>query len=514
MSLIDEAAMGVADPSGVEHGVIIVGAGFAGIGTAIKLDELGIRDYHVIEEGDDVGGTWHWNRYPGVAVDIPSFSYQFSFAARTDWSRVYAPGAELRGYARDLVEKYGLRERMRFSTRIVGATFDEPNDRWLLLTGDGQTLTTRFLILATGILNRVRPVDIPGLDTFAGQTVHTARWNDSVQLAGKRVAVIGTGASAVQLIPAIAPEVAKLTVFQRTAIWCLPKFDGPLDGAPRKILERVTVTQRLVRALSQTLVELQFPLALHFPRFIPTAAIGERIGRRQLRRQVVDPGLREKLTPTYTLGCKRPSFHNSYLSTFNRDNVELETTSIARITERGIETTDGAQHEIDVLVLATGFRAFETGSMPPFQISGPDGTDLDRFWEQNRYQAYQGVSVSGFPNLFTISGPYGYNGASYFTLIENQLRHIGRVLGRVRNEGVTRVEVTAEANDRFMATMRSRRHHQVLVRGNCGSANSYYFDARGDSPFRVSPTPEVRWRSAHFDLDDYRFTGPRIGRPS
>jgi cation diffusion facilitator CzcD-associated flavoprotein CzcO len=501
-----------ADPLTAEHEAIVVGAGFAGIGTAIKLDELGIRDYLVIEEGDDVGGTWHWNRYPGVAVDIPSFSYQFSFAPRTDWSRVYAPGEELRGYARDLVDQYGLRERMRFSTRIVEATFDDTTDRWQLKTDGGETLTTRFVILATGILTRPRPVDIPGLASFAGQTVHTARWDASIQLAGKRVAVIGTGASAVQLIPAIASEVATLTVFQRTAIWCLPKFDGPLQGAPRKILRRVPVTQKVVRGLSQTLVELQFPLALHFPRLFPTAALGERIARRMLRKQVLDPELREKLTPDYTVGCKRPSFHNTYLSTFNRDNVELETAPIARITEHGIETTDGTQHEIGVLVLATGFKVFESGSMPPFPTSGAGGKDLDGFWKEHRYQSYQGVSVPGFPNLFTISGPYGYNGASYFTLIENQLRHIARVLGRARSNGVARVEVTREANDRFMATMRGRRHHQVLVRGNCGPANSYYFDAHGDSPFRVSPTAEARWRSSHFDLDDYLFTGASAPR--
>jgi cation diffusion facilitator CzcD-associated flavoprotein CzcO len=505
MSLIEQPTEVAGTPT-AEHEVIVVGAGFAGIGTAIKLGELGIQDYLVIEEGDDVGGTWHWNRYPGVAVDIPSFSYQFSFAPRSDWSRVYAPGEELRGYARDLVEEYGLREHLRFGTRITEARYDEQTDRWQLLTDAGETLMTRFVILATGILSRPRPVDIPGLDTFAGQTIHTARWDDGVQLTGRQVAVIGTGASAVQLIPAIAADVAKLTVFQRTPIWCLPKFNGPLKGAPRRILERVPVTQKIVRGISQTLVELQFPLALHFPRFFPVAAVAERIARRTLRHQVPDPVLREKLTPQYTVGCKRPSFHNSYLSTFSRDNVELETTPIARITASGIETTDGTQHEVDVLVLATGFKVFETGSMPPFPTSGVGGRDLDAFWTENRYQSYQGVSVPGFPNLFMISGPFGYNGASYFTLIENQLRHIGRVLGRARRESALRVEVKPEANDRYMATMRGRRHHQVLVRGNCGPAKSYYFDAQGDSPFRVSPTVEARWRSGRFDLDDYAFT--------
>jgi cation diffusion facilitator CzcD-associated flavoprotein CzcO len=503
--LYDEVMPEVAEPATATYEVIVIGAGFSGIGTAIKLDELGIHDYLVVEDGDDVGGTWHWNRYPGVAVDIPSFSYQFSFARRTDWSRIYAPGEELRGYALDLVREHGLRARMRFGTRIAGAAFDEGERRWHLRTEAGDELVARFVILATGALTRPKPVDIAGVDDFAGTTVHTARWDPDVDLGGKRVGVIGTGASAVQLIPAIAPDVEHLTVFQRTPIWCLPKVDGPLPRTLRRVLERVPGAQRLVRTISQTFVELSFPLALHFPRFVPTARIAERVARKTLADQVQDPDVRAKLTPDYSLGCKRPSFHNSYLSTFNRANVDLETTSIARITANGITTTDGAHHEIDVLVLATGFKVFETGSMPPFPTTGAAGTDLDTFWKENRFQAYQGVSVPDFPNLFTVFGPYGYNGASYFTLIENQLRHITRVLGEARRRGSTRVEVTREANDRFFRTMQGRRHHQVLVRGNCATANSYYFDANGDSPFRVSPTLEARWRSSRFDLADYHF---------
>lgn len=496
------------------HEVIVIGAGFAGIGTAIKLEEDGVRDYLLVEEGEDVGGTWHWNRYPGVAVDIPSFSYQFSFAPRTDWSRVYAPGEELRSYALDLVERYGLRPKMRFGTRIVAASFDELAHRWHLETADGETLVARHVIVATGLLTRPQTVGIPGVADFSGPTVHTARWDDDVELHDKRVAVIGTGASAVQLIPSIAPHVSRLTVFQRTPIWCLPKPDGPLAGLPRKVLERVPGAARAIRTVSQTGVELQFPLAVHFPRFVPTARLGERLARWLLKRQVEDPEVRAKLTPAYTLGCKRPSFHNSYLRTFNLPNVTLETSPIVRITETGVQTADGVTHEIDVLVLATGFKVFETGSMPPFPTRGVDGQDLDGFWKARRFQAYQGVSVPGFPNFFMISGPYGYNGSSYFTLIENQTKHISRVLGRARAQRATRVEVTPEANDRFMGSMRRRRPGQVLVRGTCGPANSYYFDARGDSPFRVSSTLEARWSSSRFPLDDYAYAGPGTDRGS
>ncbi|MCW3010457.1 MAG: monooxygenase [Solirubrobacterales bacterium] len=509
MTLVEARDSQPGEAPATTHEVVVVGAGFAGIGTAIKLQELGIRDYLVVEDGSDVGGTWHWNRYPGVAVDIPSFSYQFSFAPRTDWSRVYAPGEELRAYARDVVEQHGLRPRMRFSTSITRARFAEAEDRWHLTTDAGDELVARHVVLATGALTKPRPVEIAGVEDFRGETVHTARWDHDVELRGKRVAVIGTGASAVQLIAEIAPEVADLTVFQRTPIWCLPKLDGPISASTRKLLERVPGAARAVRAVSQALVELQFPLAAHFPRIVPSAAIAEKIARRMLAKQVHDPGVRAKLTPKYSMGCKRPSFHNTYLQTFNRPDVHLETTPIARVTATGVETTDGAHHEVDVLVLATGFKVFEPGTMPPFPVTGTGGLDLDAFWAEHRFQAYQGVSVPRFPNFFTVFGPYGYNGASYFTLIENQLRHITRVLGEARTRGATRIEVTEEANRRYFERMQERKKHSVLARGNCGPANSYYFDARGDTLFRSATTLEARYRSSRFPLTDYRFGAPR-----
>jgi cation diffusion facilitator CzcD-associated flavoprotein CzcO len=488
-----------------EHEVVVVGAGFAGIASAIKLDELGFHDYLVLEEGHGVGGTWYWNHYPGVAVDIPSFSYQYSFAPRPDWTRVYAPGDELRGYANDVVDRYGVRDRIRFGTLVTSAVFDEVSDRWRLRTGNGDEVIARHVVLATGAISRPKPVTIDGIDDFAGTTVHTARWNDTLDLRDKRVAVIGTGASAVQVIPAIAGAVAHLTVFQRTPIWCLPKPDSPIPAAVRRLFARVPGIRRSLRWLSQAYVELQFPLAIHYSRAVPTAAIAERAGRWMLKHQVKDPVLREKLTPRYTLGCKRPAFHNSYLKTYERSNVTLETTAISRITPTGVETVDGTHHEVDVIVLATGFKVFESGSMPPFPTQGTDGMDLDTFWAEQRYQAYHGVSVPKFPNFHIIFGPYGYNVASYFTLIENQLRHIGRLLGEARQRGASRVEVTSQANARFFASMQGRRHRQLLVRGNCAPANSYYFDRNGDSPFRAAPTAEVQWTSTRFPLTDYSF---------
>jgi cation diffusion facilitator CzcD-associated flavoprotein CzcO len=230
----------------------------------------------------------------------------------------------------------------------------------------------------------------------------------------------------------------------------------------------------------------------------------ELIGRWYLRREVRDPAIRQQLTPRYALGCKRPSFHNSYLSTFNRANVDLETAPISRVGKDHV-LVQGRRHRLDVLILATGFKVFEQGNMPPFAVTGRAGLDLESFWTQNRFQAYEGASVPGFPNFFTVLGPYAYNGASYFNLIETQSRHIVRCLAAARDRDATSIEISQEANDRYFQSMLARRGGQIFFQGSCSQASSYYFDAHGDVPFRASSSIEVDWRSRHFDLDDYRF---------
>ncbi|MFL6160544.1 MAG: flavin-containing monooxygenase [Marmoricola sp.] len=487
-----------------QHEVVVIGGGFSGIGAAILLDKAGFSDYLVLEEGDGVGGAWHWNTYPGVAVDIPSFSYQFSFEKLSTWSRVYAPGTELKEYAEHCVRKYGLADRIRLSSAVVDTSYDDATALWTVTTVNGERITTRFVVNATGVLTKPKPPAIPGLDTFTGETVHTARWDHDLDLRGKRVGVIGTGASAVQLIPAIADEVEHLTVFQRTAIWCLPKPDSAISGAARTVLARVPGAKALTRLASQTYVELTFPLAAHFHNPLHLATSGEKLARKALKEQVKDPVVREKLTPRYAVGCKRPSFHNSYLSTFNRDDVYLETDPIESITPTGIRTSSGTEHAIDVLVLATGFKVFERDNMPGFPCESR-GTDLGDWWVKNRAQAYEGVSVPGFPNMFSILGPYGYNGSSYFNLIETQMAHITRLLGEARKRGARAVEVKQDANDRYFASMLARRPRQVFTEESCALSNSYYFDENGDTPFRASTTIETMWRAGHFPLDDYEF---------
>jgi cation diffusion facilitator CzcD-associated flavoprotein CzcO len=485
---------------------LIVGAGFSGIGAAIKLDQAGFSNYLVIEAGDGVGGAWHWNTYPGIGVDIPSFSYQFSFEQSPHWSRTYAPGRELKAYAEHCVDKYGIRSRIRFNTKVVSAEFEDERALWRVHTDPGGEVTARFLVNATGVFTLPNLPDIDGVDSFAGVTMHTARWDHGQDLTGKRVAVIGTGASAVQVIPEIAPIAKHLTVFQRTAIWCFPKFDVPLPAAARWAM-RIPGGKLAQRLISQAYVEVAFTTAAQYFTVFPIAKRLGSAGRAYLRRQVEDPVVREQLTPRYAVGCKRPGFHNGYLATFNRDDVRLVTEPIDRITPSSVATTDGESHEVDVLVLATGFKVMETDSIPTFTVIGSGGESLSRFWDDRRLQAYEGVSVPGFPNMFSILGPYGYVGSSYFSLIEAQTRHIVRCLKRARRDGANRVEVTEEANARYFAEMMRKRHRQIFWQDSCRLANSYYFDKNGDVPLRPASTPEAYWRSRHFDLDDYRFTG-------
>jgi len=493
-----------------DHDVVIVGAGFSGIGAAIQLDRAGMHDYLIVEAGEQPGGTWYWNTYPGIAVDIPSFSYQFSFEQSTEWTRTYAPGTELAGYAAHCVDKYGLRPKIRFGTTVQAATFDDADNVWVLdleSAGGQKQVRARFLINACGVLSVPNLPDIAGVEEFGGTTVHTARWDHALELRGKRVAVIGTGASAVQVIPEIAPLVDHLTVFQRTPIWCFPKLDVPLPPAARWLM-RLPLGGAVQRLLSQAYVEFTFPLAAQYFTVNPLARRMDAAGRAYLRRQVHDPVVRDKLTPRYAVGCKRPGFHNTYLATFNRDNVDLVTEPITTITGSGVMTADGAHHEVEVLILATGFKVFsgQDDSSATYPVVGPGGASLDRFWSENRLQAYEGVSVPGFPNYFTVFGPYGYVGSSYFALIEAQSHHIVRCVTAARAKGATRVEVRREANDRYFAEMMRKRHRQIFWQDSCRLANSYYFDQHGDVPLRPTTTVEAYWRSRRFPLGDYAFS--------
>lgn len=501
-----------ADPR-VDYEVAVIGAGIGGIGAGIKLKQAGLESFVVLERAADLGGTWRDNTYPGVAVDITSLTYSFSFEPNPDWSRVFAPGAELQAYLRHCADKYGLGPHFRFGVAITTAAFDPAVDAWRLTTGGGEVVTARYVIAATGGLTQPKLPDIAGLETFAGRTVHTARWDHACDLSRQRVGVIGTGASAVQVIPAIAPVVKQLHVFQRTPIWIVPKPDAEIPAWVRQLFRQQPVTQASARVVATALTELVMVLSVVYNRQAPWVVQGlEHLCRAHLRRQVPDPGLQARLTPRYGFGCKRPSFSNDYWRTFNRPNVELVTDPIERITPTGLQTRDGRAREIDVLVLATGFRVFEKGNIPTFPVIGRNGAELGEFWHQHRYQAYEGASVPGFPNYFTILGPYAFTGSSWFAGVEAQTTHALRCIQEARRRQATCVEVRRDVHDAYFRDILRRQRNTVFFNNDCSGAHSYYFDHHGDAPFlRPSSGYEMLWHARHFDLDHYRYT--TRGRP-
>jgi cation diffusion facilitator CzcD-associated flavoprotein CzcO len=489
-----------------EYDAIIVGAGFGGMGAAIQLNRLGITNLAILEREDDLGGTWHVNRYPGLAVDIASVTYSYSFEPNPYWSRMFAPGAELKRYAGHVADKYRLRGYMRFGTVVEGARWDDHDQVWTVRVRGGEPLTARYLVTATGFLSQPRMPDIAGIDTFAGKVIHSTAWDDTYDLTGRRAAVIGTGATAVQLIPEVAKKAAELTVYQRTPIWVTPKLDGPIPRPVQRLFARVPFAQRAARLLNTAALEaLMVTGVLHYRQARLTNRGAELLARAHLRRQVKDPELRRKLTPDYSFGCKRPTFSNDYFRTFTRPGVTLETTPIDHVEPAGIVTADGRRTEIDTLLLATGFNLWDV-NFPAIPITGREGRDLGTWWRDNRFQAYEGVTIPYFPNLVSLNSPYSYSGLSYFTTIEAQMRHMARLLGEVRRRGAVTFEVTQAANDDFLARMRHRLGDSVFELGSCSTARSYYFNQHGEAALlRPTSTLNAHRAARSFPVTDYAY---------
>ncbi|MFT4187820.1 MAG: NAD(P)/FAD-dependent oxidoreductase [Aeromicrobium sp.] len=489
------------------HDAVIVGAGFGGMGAAIALRRRGRRDLVILEREDDLGGTWHVNRYPGLAVDIPSSTYSYSFAPNPYWSRLYAPGSELKAYADHVAERFDLRQHMRFGVTVENAAWDEQTRSWAVTDSTGAVTRGRLLLTATGFLSQPRLPDVPGVESFAGKVIHTARWDDAHRLTGEDVAIIGTGATSVQLVPELARVAGSLAVYQRTPIWVTPKLDGPIPRGVQKLFARLPFTQRIARLVGSAALEALMVIGvLQYRRFHPLNKVAEAWAKLHLRRQVKDPDLRRALTPDYSFGCKRPTFSNTYFRTFNERHVDLETTSIDHIDERGIVTTDGRRRDIDTLILATGFDLWDA-NFPAFAVEGTDGRELGAFWRAEGFQAYEGVSVPGFPNFFSLNSPWSYSGLSYFTTIESQMKHIDRLLAEADRRRATRIEVGEEANARFLAQMRANIESSVFALGDCGSARSYYFNQHGEATLlRATSTLGAFAAASRYPLEDYELS--------
>jgi len=488
-----------------EHQVVIIGSGFVGICAAIKLRRAGIHDFVMLERHGDVGGTWYENHYPGVAVDIPSVTYQFSFAQSSKWKNVYAKGSEVKSYIDELMDKYKLRPQVRFNRNVVGIMWDEEAHLWDVETDDGQRISARFVISAHGVFGHPKMPDIEGINDFQGKIIHTARWDDSHDLTNERVAVIGTGASSVQVVPEIAKTVKQLDVYQRTAIWIFPKGDRRISPRVQAALAHVPLLRRFYRLIVSGFIEIAMVLGVVNNKRLPFLV--KRIQKQSLRYlhyQVKDPELRAKLTPTYDFGCKRPSLSDDYWPTFTRTNVDLVTDPIAKVTSNSIVTKDGTTREIDTLILATGFNLFDYGSIPGFAVLGEDGVDVRDWWVEHKFQSYEGLSVPGFPNLFMLPAPFFVTSWSWLVMAESRTDHVVRCITHALDSGATYSAVTPKANDRFVKEMRNKAKETLFLNANCATSNSYYFDRDGDVSF-IRPQSSVTawWRAHHFAHSDY-----------
>ena len=470
--------------------VLVIGTGFGGIGLAAQLLRGGYR-VTLLEQSDQVGGVWRENSYPGCACDVPSHLYSLSFAPNPNWSRRYSQQPEILAYLQDVARRFGVLPQVRFGTQVVSADYDDSTARWRVTSSIGQTFEADVLVPAVGQLSRPAWPDLVGLREFRGPVMHSAQWRTEVALAGRRVAVIGTGASAIQLVPKLVGEVSGLTVFQRSAPWVLPRLDHRYSRPGRWLTRRFPVLQRGFRRAYFALTEV-FGMALTRSR--PLAALIRGVSRAQLRWQVPDPQLRRRLVPDYQLGCKRVLFSSDWLPALGRPNVELITDRISEVIATGVRTADGREHPADVLVLGTGFAAADL--LGPIRIHGRDGLPLHQVWADGA-RAYHGVTVPGFPNLFLLYGPNTNLGSgSIVVMIEAQIGYLLAALAGLR--AGQSVEIRPEVAARFDAELQHRLNRSVWA--GCAS---WYRTASGRITTNWPGLPSEYQRRLAFTRTDY-----------
>jgi cation diffusion facilitator CzcD-associated flavoprotein CzcO len=480
--------------------VAVVGTGFSGLGMGIQLKKIGIHDFAILEKADDVGGTWRDNSYPGCACDIQSHMYSFSFEQNPDWSRSFPTQPEIWAYLRQVTDSYGLRRHIRFGFELAGARWDDDEQRWHIRSTGGQEIRAQFLVSGMGALHLPNIPKLRGLDSFAGPSFHSATWDHDVDLRGKRVAVVGTGASAIQFVPRIAPEVAELHLFQRTPPWVMPKPDHPMPAWVRRMFRLLPVTQRVYRDALYWLLEAR---ALGFnghPRLLRAA---EQIAKRHMSRQISDPELRRTLLPDYRMGCKRVLVSNDYYPALNRPNVEVVTEGVAEVREHSVVATDGTEREVDAIIFGTGFHV--TDAWDGIEVIGRDGRNLAKEWSTGGMRTHLGISTSGFPNLFFLLGPntgLGHNSVVF--MIESQIRYVAQAITLAQRQGAGALDVRPEVQQRFNTEVQSKLVKGVWTQGGC---TSWYLDAEG-----VNRTiwPGFTWRywldTRTVDAEDFDFT--------
>jgi cation diffusion facilitator CzcD-associated flavoprotein CzcO len=485
------------------YDVAIVGSGFSGLGMAIRLKQQGNHDFVVLERDSDVGGTWHANTYPGCACDVPSHLYSFSFAPNPSWSQTYSRQPEIRDYLRRCADDFGIREHVRLNTNVEEAAWNEDERRWEIETSNG-SFGARVLVAGMGPLTEPKIPAIPGLDDFEGEIWHSARWNHDYDLRGKRVASVGTGASAIQYVPAIQPDVERLHVFQRTPPWIVPHTNRPTTALERRLYRRSPGLQQLVR---RGIYWGRESLVVGFVKRPRLMKLLERVARRHMQSAIADPELRRRVTPDYTIGCKRILPSNAWYPALAADNVELVTCGLSEVRANSVVDADGTEREVDAIVFGTGFQVTE---MPAAKLlRGRGGRRLSEVWGGSP-KAYRGTTVPGFPNFFMLLGPNtGLGHGSMVHMVESQIAYVLDALRTLDERDAATVEVRPEALERYNADIDARMEGTVWSTG----CVSWYQDAEGRNG---ALWPDWTWRFrqelAHFDADGYELEAPRPAR--
>jgi len=484
--------------------IVIVGSGFAGLGMGIRLKQASRDDFLIVEQADDLGGTWRDNTYPGCVCDVPSYLYSFSFAQNPKWSRMFSPQPEIWDYLRDCTKRYGLGPHIRYGSTVTSAVWDESMSRWEVGVEGSESLSCRVLVTGVGALHLPKTPDLPGAETFSGTTFHSARWRHDQDLTGKRVAIVGTGASAIQLVPALAEHVAHLDVYQRTPAWVVPRPDRKIARKEQSLYERHPGVQRVVRDLFYWLLEVRGAGFTISPKL---SRIQERTSRRHLENQVKDPALRAKLTPDYQIGCKRVLLSSDFYPAMQRPNVELVTNEIDRLTPRGVVDITGMERETDTVILATGFDV--AGNVQRMNIVGRGGVILDEIWAAEGVNAHLGIMAAGFPNLFMLLGPNtGLGHTSVVFMIESQISFVLKALRLLDASGRPEIDVRPAAQRRSVQAVQDQLVGTVWQSG----CRSWYLDDNGRN-FAIWPKSTMRYwlKTRRLRLGDYTLTTSGAG---
>ena len=482
-----------------DHQVIVVGAGFSGLCMAIQLKEAGYDDFVVLEKAGDIGGTWRDNIYPGCACDVPSHLYSYSFAPNPRWSRMFAPQQEIWDYLKRCADKFGVTPHMRFNCEVERAVYDEQKQIWHVTTHDGTELTTRIFVSGIGALSIPAYPKLPGVENFQGEAFHSARWNHDYDLTGKRVAAVGTGASAIQFVPRIAPEVEQLDLYQRTPPWVLSKPDRRMTKIEKLLFKTLPVTQKLFRGGIYWWMESRVLGLAVDPRAMKLA---ELYGRHFIRRNIKDPELRKKVTPDYTIGCKRILMSDEYYPSLNRDNVAVLTDGIKEVKAHSIVDGQGVEREVDCIIYGTGFKVSDP--IGPMQIIGKGGEEIRDTWDETGMEAYLGVSVSGFPNFFMLLGPNtGLGHTSIVFMIEAQVNYVMQAVNKLLGENAGSLDVKPEVQAGFNRRLQAQLDDAVWSSGGC---ESWYLDEFGKNrTLWPSFTFQYWMRTRKFEPDKYLF---------